>query len=153
MSTKHKNPYREGSDYHLIFGLVMKKQIVTRSWLIEAGKKINKTLAAAKATAGVILSPRKTHAGNDAAHGEAYFFVALKHKVGEEKRFRLFWRKAGEMERSHTRKATSIAKAAKKVKAVRQQKTAKVNKAPAKVDKVEKVEAPAPATVEAPATA
>lgn len=125
---KHQNPYREGSTYHKIFGLMMKKQIFTKSFLVKEACQMGLTLSAALAAVGVMLSSRKNHAGNASCRGDIHFVVALKHKVGEEKRFRLFWRKLNEMLRTQRKailaKAAKMVKAVKAVKAVKQQKTA-----------------------------
>jgi hypothetical protein len=139
MSTvKHVNPYREGSNYHTAFGLIQRKQVVTRSELVEfLGKCKDKdgnklTAGAATATATVLLSPREKNSkkgdcrGNLSSKGEYYFMQPLKKIKGEEKKFRLRWRKSELAKRDYIRPSTIA-------KEVKQEKHDKQDKKPAKV--------------------
>jgi hypothetical protein len=95
MSKKNANPYRntkESHAYHDIFNDIRKApgQIVTRSGLIALGHSPHDVT--------VVLGPRdegKSRGdcrGNMSAQGHLYFMDAIK-KPGEEKKFRLRWRK------------------------------------------------------------
>jgi len=128
---KHENPYREGSNYHVGFAFMQRKQVFTRSEvaaeILKAGlsdKADKKDLeGAAIQSATVLLSPRLKDGrgdcrGNLSSKGEFYFVQPLKKIKGEEKKFRLRWRQNVMDRRDYVRPST-IAKA----KEVRQEKT------------------------------
>lgn len=135
-SVSHSNPYREGSQYAAGFSLIQKKQVVKRSEVVSfLQKKFELKEATATATATVLLSPREKDGrgdcrGNLSSKGEVYFMQPTKKVAGEEKSFRLRWRKTLLAKRDYTR--PSVGK-----KEVKQEKTS-TSKTPAK-----KVEAPA----------
>jgi hypothetical protein len=180
---KSRNPYQRGL-YQAGFAFMQKKQVVTRSQLIafyleqvnKAGEKIGESAAMASAT--VLLSPREKDSergdcrGNFSARGEFYFLVPLKKVKGEERKFRLQYRKDVLARRVYDRSVKAVkSKEVKQVKAVAKTvKTVKTVKAPAKkavkavksvkktktvkaVEAVETPVAPAVETVEAPAVA
>lgn len=134
-TVKHENPYRGGSKYHLAFGMIQRKQILTRSEVVEflMGKGVVSTgkgkdgNEAALATATVLLSPREKNSkrgdcrGNLSAMGHLYFMQPLKKIKGEEKKFRLRWRTKALARRDYERPSTIAAK--KEVKSVKQEKT------------------------------
>jgi len=104
MSKRNKNPYREGTNYHSLFGFIQSNQVVTRAALIEQatgltdrkGNPLSETAAAATAT--VLLSPREVDGrgdcrGNASAQGHVYFMQPLNKVKGEPRKFRLRWRK------------------------------------------------------------
>lgn len=141
-AVKHVNPYREGSNYHTAFGLIQRKQVVTRSELVEflMGKGVVSTgkgkegNEAAIATATVLLSPREKGKrgdcrGNLSAMGHLYFMQPLKKIKGEEKKFRLRWRTKALARRDYERPSVKAAK-----KEVKQEKAPA--KAPATAEKV-----------------
>jgi hypothetical protein len=121
-------------------------------------------MQAAEATTTVLLSPRDESKvregadcrGNASAMGHIYYMEALKHKKGEEKRFRFRWRTVVLESRSYSKVKPAVevkqTKTAAKapVKAKAKKSKAKKSKAKKKVEpKVEpKVEAP----VETPET-
>ena len=97
--------YKTGN-YAAIFGMVRKKQVVTRSQVeefcrknLKNGKGKPMTEKQAAASTGVILSPRESSErgdcrGNISAQGHLYFMEPLKKvKAGDELRFRLRYRK------------------------------------------------------------
>ena len=165
---KSRNPYSRGL-YQAGFAFMQKKQVITRSQLIafyseqvnKAGEKIGESAAMASAT--VLLSPREKDSergdcrGNFSARGEFYFMVPLKKVKGEERKFRLQYRKdvlarrvydrsvkavkSGEVKQVKAVKAVK-APAKKAVKAVK--KTRKPVKAVKAVEAVEAVEAVSP---------
>lgn len=151
----HKNPYRQGSKYHSLFGMLQSKQVTTRSAMIAFAKEtlgINDTAAAADVT--VVLSPRESTnregcdpRGNFSSQGHLYFVQPIKAK-GEELRFRLRWRetplsrrtRSGEPLKRELKAATAPAdvpapapKKAKKAKAKKAKKPAAVETPPADV--------------------
>ncbi len=101
MSTKHKNPHREGSVYWNMFKFMQQKQVFTRQEMVESkiGSPYDIT---------IVLSPRKTSKrgdprGNPAAHGHLYYLEPFpKRVVGESKRFRLRWREVPLARRGRT---------------------------------------------------
>lgn len=98
MSTKNENPYRPNSQYHKLFSIWQKKQIITKNNLISAGMEtFGLSREAATATAIVLLSPRLSSdrgdcRGNMSAQGHVYYAERFAKKNGEH-RFRLRWRK------------------------------------------------------------
>jgi hypothetical protein len=98
MSTKNENPYREGSQYHKLFGAWKKKQIMTRNELLNiAQTDFGLSREAAAATVTVLFSPRLSSKrgdcrGNMSSQGHLYFAERFAKKDGEY-RFRLRWRK------------------------------------------------------------
>lgn len=98
MSSKNENPYREDSQYHKLFGAWKKKQIMTRTELIDiAQTNFGLSREAAAATVTVLFSPRLSSKrgdcrGNMSAQGHLYFAERFAKKDGEY-RFRLRWRK------------------------------------------------------------
>lgn len=136
------------------------KHMKKRYRTIDAYRSAEAIGKAASATATVILSPRAVGTtkgdprGNASSMGHLYFAEPLKAVVGEEKRFRLRFRKEAldrlTIERPSAKKktATKTAKAAPKTKTapkVKQHKTVKPVVTP--------VEVPAEAAVEVPADA
>jgi len=95
-----KAPYNKKSGYGKLFAYWKKVQVTTRSAMIEFSKSIGKTDNAAKASVGVILSPRKNDdivrgidcLGNISARGEYYYADKLIKRGNEEQRFRLRYR-------------------------------------------------------------
>jgi hypothetical protein len=137
-SVKHVNPYREGSNYHVGFAFMQRKQVFTRSEvagvILKSGltdKADKKDLeGAATQSATVLLSPRQKNGrgdcrGNLSARGEVYFVQPLNKIKGEEKRFRLRWRTKALARRDYERPSVAASK-----KEVKQEKTPA--KAPAK---------------------
>jgi hypothetical protein len=127
MSKKHVNPYREGSNYHMAFGLIQKKQVVTRSEIVAflMGKGVvskgkgRTGEEAAIATATVLLSPRAKDGrgdcrGNLSAMGHIYFMQPLNKVKGTERKFRLRWREKELSRRDYER--PSVKEPAKEVK-------------------------------------
>lgn len=130
-SVKHVNPYREGSNYHVGFAFMQRKQVFTRSEvagvILKSGltdKADKKDLeGAATQSATVLLSPRQKNGrgdcrGNLSARGEVYFVQPLNKIKGEEKRFRLRWRTKELNRREYERPSTIAMK-----KEVKQEKT------------------------------
>lgn len=115
-TVKHVNPYRDGSNYHLAFGLIQKKQVVTRSEIVAfLNKKASLGDNAAIATATVLLSPREMDGrgdcrGNLSAKGEFYFVQPLKKIKGQERKFRLRWRSKALDKRDYERPSTKASK-------------------------------------------
>lgn len=122
-AVKHVNPYRDGSNYRIGFAFMQKKQVFTRSEvtavIVNAGltdRANQKDLeGAANNSATVLLSPREKDGrgdcrGNLSARGEVYFVHPLKKVKGEEKRFRLRWRKKELAKRDYERPSTIAAK-------------------------------------------
>jgi hypothetical protein len=81
MSTKNQNPYREGSQYHGLFGFIRKAQVVVRSAVLAHAKEIGMTEDAAEATATVILSPREWDGKDADANGVLHAKVT---RIGED---------------------------------------------------------------------
>lgn len=101
MSVKHENPYREGSQYHKVFGFIKTKQVVTRAEVLAKAIEFGMSEEAANATVTVLLSPRKESKrgdcrGNISAQGHLYFVERLPRRIvnGEKEpmKFRLRWR-------------------------------------------------------------
>jgi len=99
MSKKNTNPYNERSNYGKLFAFWKKKQVVTRSQLMEEGKRLKMEESAANASVTVVISPRKSDEvclgdcrGNYSARGHLYYADKLKSKKNEEQRFRLRYR-------------------------------------------------------------
>jgi len=96
-----KAPYNAKSNYGKLFTVWKKAQVMTRSQLISAAKKLGMTASAASATVTVLISPRKDAdscrgadcLGNISARGEYYFADKLNRKKGEDQKFRLRYRK------------------------------------------------------------
>ncbi len=95
-----KSPYNKKSGYGKLFAYWKKVQVTTRSAMIAEALRIGMTEKAARASVGVILSPRKSDdivrgvdcLGNISARGEYYYADKLIRKEGEEQRFRLRYR-------------------------------------------------------------
>ena len=143
-SVKHENPYREGSDYHSAFALIQRKQVITRSELVQfLMSKSNKSEDAALATATVLLSPREKNSkrgdcrGNLSAMGHLYFVQPLNKVKGEEKKFRLRWRNKEMSRREYERPSAKAAK--KEIKQIKQEKTPSAKKTPAEKTATAKV--------------
>lgn len=120
----NRNPYNRGL-YQAAFALIQKKQIVTRSMLVSFFKEKGKSESAALASATVLLSPREKDSkrgdcrGNFSARGEVYFLVPLKKVKGEERKFRLQYRKIALARRVYDRTVKAVkSKEVKQVKAV-----------------------------------
>ncbi len=114
MSKKHENPYTDGSNYNKLLGHWRKKQVVTRTELLEVATGLGMGEKAANGTVTVLLSPRHPDAvrkgadcrGNASAAGHIYYAEKL---AGGK--FRLRWRENPLEPRS--RKATKEVKATK----------------------------------------
>lgn len=159
----NKNPYARGNYFAMFaFWQTECKGIVTKTQLVSYGTgKLGMTETAAVATATVMLSPREVDSdrgdcrGNFSAQGHVYFAQPLNKVKGEDRKYRLRFRKE-ELERRVRPDVAAAAKPAKKAKPVKAP-----AKAPAKkksVKKVKKVETPvvapetsAPADTAAPA--
>lgn len=94
-----KAPYNAKSNYGKMFAKWKSAQVITFSKMVEIGKSLGMNETAAKASATVLISPRKSDEecrgdcrGNYSAMGEYYYAEVLKQKSGEEKRFRLRYR-------------------------------------------------------------
>lgn len=103
MSDKHKNPYRQGSQYHGVFQHWMStlKGIATRAQLFEHARSLKMTEGCAMSIVNIMLSPRDHKLagkirgkvrGNPCSRGAFYFAEPLHKEMGETKRFRLRWR-------------------------------------------------------------
>jgi hypothetical protein len=101
MSTKRENPYKRG-EYKDGFSFIRSKRIVTIADVVDFFRK-KKTLAAARASATVLLSPRAEGTtrgdcrGNMSAQGHLYYMSPLARKTDkddnkEPQRFELKWR-------------------------------------------------------------
>lgn len=95
--SKNKNPYQRGM-YAKAFGWMQKKQVFTRSELVAFLNGEGLKDKAAASTAAVLLSPRESSKrgdcrGNASAKGQYYFVKPLAKVKGQEKKFRLFYRK------------------------------------------------------------
>jgi hypothetical protein len=125
MSKKNNNPYNAKSNYGKLFAVWKKAQVMTRSGLMEAAKKLGMGDKAAAATVTVLISPRKSDdecrgdcRGNFSAKGHLYYADVLKRKAGEEKRFRLRYRAtAMEPRNRQVKEETKAVKAKVKSKA------------------------------------
>lgn len=98
--SKNVNPYNEKSNYGKLFAIWKKKQVMTFAGMVEALMGMGLAEKASKASATVMISPRKDadscrgdFRGNMSAKGHLYYADVLKHKAGEDKRFRLRYRK------------------------------------------------------------
>lgn len=159
--SNNRNPYHRGN-YQLGFAWMQKNQVFARSELVaylmtlkdRKGKNLGEN--AAMATATVLLSPRKVDSkrgdcrGNYSAEGHMYYVEPLRKEKGDEKRFRLFYRKDALTPRprpdakdGNKKHKKTVKKAVKKVV-----ETAPAVAAPAAPAAVE---TPAPAAVETPA--
>jgi hypothetical protein len=95
-STKHSNPYREGSQYNRVFGFWRSHQVATRKELFDVAKE-TMTDSEANAAVTVLLSPRKASErgdcrGNCSSKGNLYFAEPLAKVKGQPRKFRLRWR-------------------------------------------------------------
>ena len=156
MSSKHSNPYGEGSNYGKLFAFWRGKQVVTRDELVaeairlgisnEVTKGATAGISPAMATATVLLSPRHESAvrkgadcrGNASAAGHLYYAEKL-----EGRKYRLRWREK-EMEPKARGKATKVAKGKASTKSPAKKTVKKT--APAKVT-------PTPTSTETPVVA
>lgn len=107
MST-NRSPYKRGN-YAKLFAYWQseKKGIATRQELVAYGQKIGMSESEANASVTVILSPRETDGrgdcrGNLSAQGHLYFADPLAKVTGENRRFRLRWRKTELAKRTRT---------------------------------------------------
>ena len=136
MSTS-KNPYQRGN-YSKLFAFWQSdsKGIVTRQAMIAfAMSKLGMKESEAAASVTVILSPRESTTregadcrGNFSAQGHLYFAEPLSKEKGEDRKFRLRWRKSELAKRTRNGevKAKAVkAKPAKKAKTARKAKTVK----------------------------
>jgi hypothetical protein len=108
---KRVNPYREGSNYHRIFGFVQdkkgkaftKSEILTRfeNELEITGKEGSTKTSAGKASVDVVCGPSETNQGNYSSQGHLYYMNRLTRKTvkdadgkekKEEQRYQLRWR-------------------------------------------------------------
>jgi len=150
----NRNPYKRGN-YKDAFAWMQKQGVVTRSALVKflMGKGLKATAAAG--TAAVLLSPREKDSkrgsclGNYSARGESYFMEPLKKVTGEEKRFRLRYRKVVLARRVYKRVALEVKQEKTVKKAVKVK--AKAKKAKKATAKAKVIKAPAAATAPAPA--
>ena len=139
MSKTNKNPYKTGN-YAKLFAFLWNetkknhgKGYTTRQSLTQfAISKLGMTESAAGHTLQVLLSPRETNSRGDcrgsfSAHGEVYFLEPLAKKDGEDRRYRLCWRKTAlesrirpkaKAKKKAKKKMTSILVKTKKVKSV-----------------------------------
>jgi hypothetical protein len=96
MSEKHENPYREGSATHAMFAVGKKKQVISRSEMVQVGISTGKTAKQAKYAADGILSSSKDNVGNGSWRGDLYYWERLPRKTvagkKEEQKYRLRWR-------------------------------------------------------------
>ena len=160
-----KNPYQRGN-YSKLFAYWQseKKGIVTRQEMIAfAMSKLGMKDTEAAASVTVILSPRESTTregadprGNFSAQGHLYFAEPLNKEKGEDRKFRLRWRKSELAKRTRNgevkAKAKKVAKPAKK--SVKVAKPARKAKTPSvKVTTAPAVAPAAPVTADAPAAA
>lgn len=140
-----KNPYQRGN-YSKLFAYWQSecKGIVTRQAMIAfAMSKLGMKDTEAAASVTVILSPRESTTregadprGNFSAQGHLYFAEPLNKEKGEDRKFRLRWRKSELAKRTRNGEVTAKAKTP----------SVKVTTAPA-------VAPAAPVTADAPAAA
>lgn len=163
----NKNPYVRGN-YQKLFAFWQseKRGIITRQQMVEFGQSIGMSESEAEASATVILSPREASErgdcrGNYSAQGHVYFAEPCAKEKGEDRKFRLRWRKDELEKRTRTdapvaKKTTKAKKVTKATKATKETKKAKTVKKVAKKTKKVTVEVPAattPAAVEPSAPA
>jgi hypothetical protein len=120
--SKRTNPFRKESIYHAGFSFWQEKQVVTRSQLANTIEETGLTNRAnpeekhraAILSATILLSPRKTSnrgdcRGNVSTYGHLYYADPLKKIKGEEKKFKLTWRKSP-LDRINYRRPSQVPK-------------------------------------------
>jgi len=109
-NAKRVNPYNVKVGYGKLFAAWWKAKTVTFSQMLKIAKDLGMDVKPAKASVGVVMSPKKSDKecrgdcrGNYSAMGHIYYADKLKCKKGEEQRWKLVYRKE-ELE-PRTRKA------------------------------------------------